>query len=78
MRYIGFSDTPAWKVAQAQTTAQFRGWTPLVALQVEYSLIERTVEGELMPAARELGLGVTPWSPLGGGAADGQVHRAST
>ena len=75
VRYIGFSDTPAWKVAQAQTTAQFRGWSPLVALQVEYSLIERTVEGELLPAARELGLGVTPWSPLGGGLLTGKYTR---
>jgi len=41
VRYVGFSDTPAWKVAQAQTVAAFRGWTPLVALQIEYSLIER-------------------------------------
>ena len=75
VRYIGFSDTPAWKVAQAQTAAAFRGWTPLVALQLEYSLIERTVEGELMPAARELGLGVTPWSPLGGGVLTGKYTR---
>ncbi|MCC7243735.1 MAG: aldo/keto reductase [Acidobacteria bacterium] len=55
------------KVAQAQTEARFRGWAPLIALQIEYSLIERTVEGELMPMAQELGLGVTPWSPLRGG-----------
>ena len=44
VRYIGFSDTPAWKVAQAQVQAQFRGWTPLIALQIEYSLVERTVD----------------------------------
>ena len=75
VRYIGFSDTPAWKVAQAQTTALFRGWTPLVALQIEYSLLERTVEGELMPMARELGLGVTPWSPLAGGVLSGKFRR---
>src|SRR5438445_8500469 len=68
VRYIGFSDTPAWKTAQAQAIAQFRGWTPLVGLQIEYSLIERTVEGELIPMARELGLGVTPGDPLRGGA----------
>ncbi|HMO20413.1 MAG TPA: aldo/keto reductase, partial [Candidatus Melainabacteria bacterium] len=49
VRYIGFSDTPAWKCAQAQTIAKFRGWSPLIALQIEYSLIERTVEGELVP-----------------------------
>jgi aryl-alcohol dehydrogenase-like predicted oxidoreductase len=77
VRYIGFSDTPAWKVAQAQTMALFRGWTPLIALQIEYSLIERTVEGELMPMARELGLGVTPWSPLRGGALSGKYTRAN-
>ena len=75
VRYIGFSDTPAWKVAQAQMLAQFRSWTPLVALQIEYSLLERTVEGELVPMAQELGLGVTPWSPLGGGVLSGKYTR---
>lgn len=75
VRYIGFSDTPAWKTAQAQVLAQFRGWTPLVALQIEYSLIERTVEGELMPMAQELGLGVAPWSPLRGGVLTGKYTR---
>ncbi|MGE3176253.1 MAG: aldo/keto reductase [Vicinamibacterales bacterium] len=75
VRYIGFSDTPAWKTAQAQTVAAWRGWTPLVALQIEYSLVERTVEGELMPMARELGLGVTPWGPLRGGALSGKYTR---
>ena len=75
VRYIGFSDTPAWKVTQAQITASFRGWSPLVALQVEYSLIERTVEGELIPMAEELGLGVTPWSPLRGGVLTGKYTR---
>jgi aryl-alcohol dehydrogenase-like predicted oxidoreductase len=75
VRYIGFSDTPAWKVSQAQTIARFRGWTPLVALQIEYSLIERTVEGELIPMALEMGLGVTPWSPLRGGVLSGKYTR---
>lgn len=77
VRYIGFSDTPAWKTAQAQSIAEFHGWTPLVALQIEYSLIERTVEGELIPMARELGLGVTPWSPLRGGVLSGKYTRAN-
>lgn len=77
VRYIGFSDTPAWKVAQAQTRALFEGWSPLIALQIEYSLIERTVEGELIPMALELGLGVTPWSPLRGGALSGKYTRAN-
>jgi len=75
VRYIGFSDTPAWKVAQAQTLASLRGWTRLIALQIEYSLLERTVEGELIPMALELGLGVTPWSPLRGGALSGKYTR---
>jgi aryl-alcohol dehydrogenase-like predicted oxidoreductase len=76
VRYIGFSDTPAWKVAQAQTMAELRGWAPLVALQIEYSLLQRTVEGELVPMAQELGLGITPWGPLRGGALSGKYKRA--
>ena len=75
VRYVGLSDTPAWKVAQAQTQALFRGWAPLIALQIEYSLIERTVEGELVPMALELGLGITPWSPLRGGVLSGKYTR---
>ena len=75
VRYIGLSDTPAWKVAQAQTIARFRGWAPLVALQIEYSLLERTVEGELIPMALEMGLGVTPWSPLKSGVLSGKYTR---
>ncbi|WP_394824504.1 aldo/keto reductase [Pendulispora albinea] len=75
VRYIGVSDTPAWKVAQAQLIAQFRGWTPFIGLQIEYSLLERTVEGELMPMAEELGLGVTPWSPLKSGILSGKYTR---
>ena len=77
VRYIGFSDAPAWKVAQAQMMAHFRGWAPLIALQVEYSLMERTVEGELIPMAEELGLGVLPWSPLKMGALSGKYTRAN-
>ena len=75
VRYIGFSDTPAWKVAEAQTLARFRDYAPLIALQIEYSLLQRTVEGELMPMAEALGLGVTPWSPLKGGVLSGKYRR---
>lgn len=75
VRYIGVSDTPAWKVVQAQMLADWKAWTPFIALQIEYSLIERTVEGDLMPMAREFGLGVTPWSPLRGGALSGKYTR---
>jgi len=77
IRYAGFSDTPAWKVSEAQTLALFRGWAPLAALQIEYSLLERTVEGELMPMARHFGLGVTPWSPLKYGILTGKFTRAN-
>jgi aryl-alcohol dehydrogenase-like predicted oxidoreductase len=76
VRYIGFSDTPAWLCARAQTLAEFKGWSPLAALQIEYSLMERTVEGDLIPMARQLGMGVTPWSPLKGGVLSGKYTRA--
>ncbi|MBX9689288.1 MAG: aldo/keto reductase [Candidatus Obscuribacterales bacterium] len=75
IRYIGFSDTPAWKTAQAQMISHFRGWAPLVAMQIEYSLLERTVEGELLPMAKEMQLGVTPWSPLKFGVLSGKFTR---
>jgi aryl-alcohol dehydrogenase-like predicted oxidoreductase len=77
VRYIGVSDTPAWKIAQANTTAQFRGWSAFVALQIEYSLLERSVEQELVPLALEFGLGITPWSPLKSGALSGKYTRAN-
>lgn len=75
VRYIGFSDTPAWKVAQAQVLADLKGWSPLIALQIEYSLRQRTVEGDLIPMAQEMGLGVVPWSPLSGGVLTGKYRR---
>ena len=75
VRYIGFSDTPAWRAAQAQTIAHFRGWAPLISLQIEYSLLERTVEGELIPMAQDMGLGVTPWGPLKSGVLSGKYTR---
>lgn len=75
VRYLGFSDTFAWKVARAQTIAELRGWSPLAALQVEYSLVQRTVEGELIPMASSLGMGVTPWGPLRSGVLSGKYSR---
>lgn len=74
--YLGICNTPAWRVAELQTLADLRGWSPLVALQIEYSLVERTVEHELLPMARAMGLGVLPWSPLGGGILTGKYSRA--
>ena len=70
--YVGVSDYPAWKVAEANTLATLRGWTPWVALQIEYSLVERTPERDLLPMARDFGMGVTPWSPLAQGALTGK------
>ncbi|MCU1679342.1 MAG: aldo/keto reductase [Amycolatopsis sp.] len=61
IRYIGFSNTPAWVTAQAHTMALLKSWTPLVALQVEYSLLARTVEGELAPLALDQGMALVPW-----------------
>src|SRR6516165_6061769 len=78
VRYIGISDTPAWKITQAQLISQFRGWAPFIGLQIEYSLLERTVEGELIPMAQEMGLGVTPWSPLRGGILGGKYSRQNS
>jgi aryl-alcohol dehydrogenase-like predicted oxidoreductase len=77
IRYVGFSDLPAWVCARAQTLAELRGWSPAIALQLEYSLLERTVEGELVPMAQELGMGVMPWSPLRNGYLTGKHARGS-
>jgi aryl-alcohol dehydrogenase-like predicted oxidoreductase len=75
VRYIGVSDTPAWKIAEANVMARFRGWSAFIGLQIEYSLLQRTVEQELVPMARELGLGITPWSPLKSGVLSGKYTR---
>jgi aryl-alcohol dehydrogenase-like predicted oxidoreductase len=72
--YTGISDAPAWWIAQANTLAHLRGWSPFVGSQIEYSLIERSVERELIPMARALNIGVTAWSPLAGGVLTGKYH----
>lgn len=72
--YIGVSDAPAWWIAQANTMADLRGWTRFAGLQIEYSLVERTVERELIPMAKALNLGLVAWSPLGGGLLTGKYH----
>ncbi len=76
--YIGISDTPAWIVSRANTLAELRGWSPFVGLQIEYSLIERAAERDLIPMAEALGLGVTPWSPLGAGVLTGKYNTPTT
>lgn len=77
VRYIGVSNTPAWKIVQAQMTASLRGWAPFIGVQTEYSLLERTVEAELVPMAADMGLGVVTWSPLRGGLLSGKYNRAN-
>jgi aryl-alcohol dehydrogenase-like predicted oxidoreductase len=72
--YVGISDTPAWVAAQANTLAGLRGWSPFVGLQIEYSLIERTPERELLPMARAFGLGITPWGVVAGGVLTGKYQ----
>jgi aryl-alcohol dehydrogenase-like predicted oxidoreductase len=73
--YVAVSTAPAWQVSRMQTVADLRGWSPLVALQIEYSLIERSGERDLIPMARAMGLGVIPFSPLGGGVLTGKYGR---
>ncbi|KJK53094.1 aldo/keto reductase [Lentzea aerocolonigenes] len=75
IRYIGFSNVPAWVTAQAQTMATLRNWTPLIALQVEYSLLQREVEGEIAPMAQNMGMSLVPWSPLKNGFLSGKYRR---
>ena len=77
VRYLGVSDTPAWKIAEANLTARFRGWSSFIGLQIEYSLLQRTIEQDLVPMAGEFGLGITPWSPLAGGVLSGKYTRSN-
>lgn len=73
--YVGLSDFPAWRVARATTIAELRGWSPVIGVQIEYSLVARTADRELLPMAQALGLGVVGWSPLGGGLLTGKYRR---
>ena len=72
--YVGISDAPAWWVAQANMLAELRGWTQFIGLQIEYNLMERTVERELIPMAKAMDLGVLAWSPLDKGLLTGKYH----
>lgn len=75
VHYIGVSDTPAWVVSHANTLAELRGWTPFVGLQIEYSLIQRSPERDLLPMARHFGMAVTTWGAIAGGALTGKYLR---
>jgi aryl-alcohol dehydrogenase-like predicted oxidoreductase len=78
IRYYGFSDTPAWYAARAQTLARKEGKEPVTTFQLEYSLVERNIEREHIPAAQELGIGICPWSPLASGMLSGKYKREGT
>lgn len=75
VHYIGISDTPAWIVSQANTLAELRGWNKFAGLQIEYNLINRTAERDLLPMAKAFDLAVTPWAPLAGGALTGKYLK---
>lgn len=75
VHYIGISDTPAWVVAKANTLAELSRWSAFVGLQVEYSLIQRSPERDLLPMAKHFGMAVTPWSPLGAGLLTGKYNK---
>ncbi len=75
--YVGISDAPAWYVSRANTLAELSGWSPFIGLQIEYSLIQRTPERELIPMAEDLGLSVTAWSPLASGLLSGNSKTTS-
>jgi len=76
--YVGISDTPAWVISQANILAELRGWTPFVAIQIPYNLLERDIEREFLPMARALDLGVTVWRPLAGGLLSGKYTGGQT
>jgi len=73
--YVGISDAPAWVVSRANTLAEWRGWTPFVGVQVPYSLLNRDIEREMLPMARELGLSVAAWGVLDHGVLAGSTSR---
>ena len=73
--YAAISDTPAWIVSKGNTMAELMGWSQFIALQVEYSLLQRTPERDLIPMAKHFGMTLTPWAPLAGGALTGKYLR---
>lgn len=75
--HVGISDTPAWIAAQANTLAELRGWSPFVALQASYSLLDRSAERDLFPMARAFGMAMTAWGSLEAGLLSGKYNRPS-
>lgn len=75
--HVGLSDVPAWYASRFTTIADLRGWERPASLQFEYSLVSRNLEREHVPLAQELGISITPWSPLGSGFLTGKVRRVN-
>jgi len=75
VRALGASNHPAWLLAWAVALQDRHGWAPFVALQAQYSLVERSIEIEALPFCRAAGLGVLPWGPLGAGFLTGRYRR---
>lgn len=75
VHYIGVSNVPAWEISRANTIADFRGWNPFIAMQIEYNLVERSAERELMPMAYALDMAIVAWSPLSGGMTTGKYNK---
>jgi aryl-alcohol dehydrogenase-like predicted oxidoreductase len=76
IHHAALSNFPAWRVSRAVTLADLRNWAPVVGIQHEYSLVERTADRELLPMAESLGLGAALWSPLGGGLLTGKYRHS--
>ncbi len=76
--YLGSSNFPAWQIARTQMAAEQRNFLGLVSEQCLYSLADRTVELEVLPAARAFGLGIMPWSPLSGGLLAGALKKETS
>ena len=74
IRHVGLSDVPAWYAARAQTIAEWRGYEPMSALQLEYSLAERSIEHEFVPFGTRHGAGIMVWSPLASGLLSGKYR----
>ena len=74
VRHIGLSDVPAWYASRAQALAEFRGYEPVCALQLEYSLTERNIEFEYTRLATDHGMGIVAWSPLASGLLSGKYR----
>ncbi len=75
VRYIGVSNFTGWQLMKALCVSELKGFERFVSLQPQYSLVERNIEREVLPVCREEGLGVIPWSPLGGGFLSGKYRR---